>query len=68
VPPGVPPVEALDARLPLNLAIMIGAEIRYEVGLTRQGGLVVESFRLETIGELHPVAAQLFVPFAVTPL
>jgi len=28
----------------------------------------VESFRLETIGELHPVAAHLFVPFAVARL
>ena len=28
----------------------------------------MESFRLETIGELHPVAAQVFVPFAVTRL
>jgi hypothetical protein len=28
----------------------------------------VESFRLETIGELHPVATQVFVPFAVTRL
>jgi hypothetical protein len=27
-----------------------------------------QSFRLETIGELHPIAAQLFVPFAVTRL
>ena len=29
---------------------------------------MVESFRLETIGEIHPVATQLFVPFAVTRL
>ena len=28
----------------------------------------MESFRLETIGELHPVAAHLFVPFVVTRL
>lgn len=28
----------------------------------------MESFRLETIGELHPVATDLFVPFAVTRL
>lgn len=28
----------------------------------------MESFRLETIGELHPVATQVFVPFAVTRL
>jgi hypothetical protein len=27
-----------------------------------------QSFRLETISELHPVAAHLFVPFAVTRL
>jgi hypothetical protein len=27
-----------------------------------------ESFRLETIGEFHPVASQVFVPFAVTRL
>jgi hypothetical protein len=28
----------------------------------------VEAFRLETIGELHPVGTQLFVPFAVARL
>jgi hypothetical protein len=28
----------------------------------------VESFRLETIGELHPVATHVFVPFAVARL
>lgn len=28
----------------------------------------MESFRLEAIGELHPVAAHLFVPFAVSRL
>jgi len=28
----------------------------------------VESFRLEAIGDLHPLAAHLFVPFAVTKL
>lgn len=32
------------------------------------GQSAVESFRLETIGELHPLAAHLFVPFAVTRL
>ncbi len=29
---------------------------------------MVESFGLETIGELHPIATQQFVPFAVTRL
>jgi hypothetical protein len=29
---------------------------------------VVESFRLETISDLHPVATQVFVPFAITRL
>lgn len=28
----------------------------------------MESFRLETIGELHPVSTHLFVPFAVARL
>jgi hypothetical protein len=40
----------------------------HEVRLAQQGESVVESFRLETIGELHPVAAHVFVPFAVTRL
>src|SRR5262249_32605209 len=33
-----------------------------------KGDSIVESFRLETIGELHPVATHLFVPFAVKRL
>jgi hypothetical protein len=34
----------------------------------KAGKSAVESFRLEAIGELHPLAAHLFVPFAVTRL
>jgi hypothetical protein len=33
-----------------------------------QGDGAVESFRLETIGELRAVATQFFIPFAVTRL
>jgi hypothetical protein len=53
----------------LNLAIMVGTEyqVRGSPGRAR-GKPVVESFRLETISDLHPVATQVFVPFAITRL